>query len=336
MKAKKLMPLTGALAAGLLALTACGATDAGNGGEGGGGGEESAASEGETDWSDCTPGEESAEADTASDENKDITIGAFNGWDESFAAAHLTKHVLEEDGFTVAVEAFDAGPAFTAVSEGDIDFVMDGWLPVTHEDYIEQFGDDLEAAGCWYDNAKLTLAVNEDSEAQSIADLPDMVDDFGGTIYGIEAGAGLTRVTEEEAIPTYGLDDYEFAVSSTPAMLAQLQSSTEAGDDVLVTLWRPHWAYDAFPVRDLEDPEGAMGEAEVIYNFARPGFSDDNPGATQLLKNLVIDDENLSSLENTMFSEDNYGGEDLDGAVEEWVGDNESFVEDWKAGALAG
>ena len=245
-----------------------------------------------------------------------------------------TKHILEEDGFTVAVEAFDAGPAFTAVAEGDIDFVMDGWLPVTHEDYIAQFGDDLEAAGCWYDNAKLTLAVNEDSEAQSIADLPDMVDDFGGTIYGIEAGAGLTRVTEEEAIPTYGLEDYEFAISSTPAMLAQLQSSTEAGDDVLVTLWRPHWAYDAFPVRDLEDPEGAMGDAEVIYNFARPGFSDDNPGATQLLKNLVIDDENLSSLENVMFSEDNYGGEDLDGAVEEWVGDNESFVEDWKAGAL--
>jgi glycine betaine/proline transport system substrate-binding protein len=117
-------------------------------------------------------------------------------------------------------------------------------------------------------------------------------------------------------------------------MLAQLQSSTDAGENVAVTLWRPHWAYDAFPVRDLEDPEGAMGEAETIFNFARPGFAEDNPQVTQLLKNLVIDDENLSSLENVMFSEENYGGEDLDGAVEEWVGDNGQFVEDWKAGAL--
>src|SRR5699024_12032978 len=75
-------------------------------------------------------------------------------------------------------------------------------------------------------------------------------------------------------------------------------------------------------------------EAETIFNFARPGFSEDNPQVTQLLKNLVIDDENLSSLENVMFSEENYGGEDLDGAVEEWVGDNGQFVEDWKAGAL--
>ena len=78
MKAQKFMPLTGALAAGLLALTACGATEAGS--EGDGGGDDPAAG-GETDWSDCTPGAESAEADVASDENKDITIGAFNGWD---------------------------------------------------------------------------------------------------------------------------------------------------------------------------------------------------------------------------------------------------------------
>src|SRR5699024_12136605 len=60
-----------------------------------GGSEDAAGGE----WADCTPGAESAEVDLGSDENTDITIGAFNGWDESFAAAHLTKHVLEEDGF---------------------------------------------------------------------------------------------------------------------------------------------------------------------------------------------------------------------------------------------
>ena len=161
-----------------------------------------------------------------------------------------------------------------------------------------------------------------------------MKDEYGGTLYGIEAGAGLTRVTEDEAIPTYGLEDWEFAISSTPAMLAQLQSSTDAGENVAVTLWRPHWAYDAFPVRDLEDPEGAMGAGEVVYNFAYSGFGEDHPQVAQLLKNLVITDENLASLENTMFSEDNYAGENLDKAVAEWVEDNDTFVDDWKAGAL--
>lgn len=124
---------------------------------------------GDTDWSDCTPGEESAGVDLAAEEDKEITIGAFNGWDESYAAAHITKYALEQDGFTVNVESFDAGPAFTAVSEGDIDFLMDSWLPVTHEDYIAQFGDGMEAQGCRYIDAKNTIAVNEDSPAQSMA-----------------------------------------------------------------------------------------------------------------------------------------------------------------------
>lgn len=331
MALRRMARAVGVVAVAALGVSGCGATEA-EPGEGPSAG----AASGDTDWSDCTPGEESAEVDLASEEDKEITIGAFNGWDESYAAAYITKYALEQDGFTVAVESFDAGPAFTAVSQGDIDFIMDGWLPVTHEDYIQQFGDDMEAQGCWYIDAKNTIAVNEDSPAQSMADLADMADEYGSTIYGIEAGAGLTRMTQDNMIPTYGLEDWDFKISSTPAMLAQLASSTDAGENIVVTLWRPHWAYDAFPVRDLEDPEGAMGAGEVVYNFSYAGFTEDHPQVSQLLKNLVISDEDLASMENIMFSDDHYGGEDLDGAVAEWVEENDSFVSDWKAGALAG
>ncbi|WP_026077343.1 glycine betaine ABC transporter substrate-binding protein [Brevibacterium senegalense] len=328
---RRMMTAVGAAAIVALGVSACGATDADAGGDA-----TDEAAVGETDWSACTPGEESAEVDLSGAEDKDIKIGAFNGWDESYAAAYITKYALEQDGYSVSVESFDAGPAFTAVSQGDIDFIMDGWLPVTHEDYIAQFGDDMEAQGCWYTGAKNTIAVNEDSPAQSLADLRDMSDEYGSTIYGIEAGAGLTRMTEEDMIPTYGLEDWDFKISSTPAMLAQLQSSTNADENIVVTLWRPHWAYDAFPVRDLEDPEGAMGAGEVIYNFAYSGFGEEHPEVSQLLKNLVIGDETLASMENIMFSDEHYGGENLDDAVAEWVEENDGFVDDWKAGALAG
>lgn len=37
-----------------------------------------------------------------------------------------------------------------------------------------------------------------------------------------------------------------------------------------------------------------------------------------------------------MFSDEHYGGENLDDAVAEWVEENDGFVDDWKAGALAG
>ncbi|MGO1948502.1 MAG: glycine betaine ABC transporter substrate-binding protein [Mycobacteriaceae bacterium] len=318
-----------------LVASACGAENEGGGDGGGGDGDDTAGTD-VSEYADCTPGEESSDvADLDEDGDKEISIAAFNGWDESFAASYLLKHVLEEDGYTVEVDGYDAAPAFTGVSQGDIDLFMDGWLPVTHDDYIEQYGEDMEAQGCWYDNAILTIAVNEDSPAQEIGDLNEYADDYDNRIVGIEPGAGLTDQIQDQAIPEYGLDNFDFQISSTPAMLTELQNATESGDDIAVSLWRPHWAYDAYPVRDLEDPEGAMGDRENIYNFSRSGFSEDNPYVSQLLKNLVINDDNLSSLENVMFSEENYDGENMDEAVAEWVGDNEQFVEDWKAGALA-
>ncbi|PMB97657.1 glycine betaine ABC transporter substrate-binding protein [Brevibacterium luteolum] len=337
MKLSTLTKTGGILAASVLALTACGGGGSeSNGGSGNGDGPQAEMADPDRDWENCDPGATAKDVtDTEADDNTDITLGAFDGWDESFAAAHLTKAVLEEDGYSVDIESFQAGPGFTGVANGDIDVVLDGWMPLTHKDYIEEFGDKMEVHGCWYNNAKLTIAVNEDSPAQSIADLKDMGDEYGNTLYGIEPGAGLTSTTENEAIPTYGLDNLDFKISSTPAMLAQLKKATDAGDNVAVTLWRPHWAYDAFPVRDLEDPQGAMGGAEVIYNFARDGFAEDNPKAAQLLQNLVLDDENLASLENVMFSDENYGGENLEEAVAEWLEDNPDFAEDWKAGKLS-
>lgn len=322
--------VTSALAVGVLTLTlgACGAKNSND---------EVLDDSGESvtaQFADCTPGDGSADVtQMETDGDKKITLAAFNGWDESFAASHLLKYVLEDEGYSVDIQELDAGPGYTGLAQGDIDVAVDTWLPVTHENYLEQYGDDIEAQGCWYDNAKLTLAVNDDSPAQSIADLKDMGDDYGKRLVGIEPSAGLTDQAKK-AIPVYGLDDWNFQISSTPAMLAELKKATNAGDDIAVTLWRPHWAYDAFPVRDLEDPEGAMGGTENIFNFSRTGFGEDHPYVTQLLHNLVINDEHLASLENVMFSDEHYGGKNKDRAVAEWVGDNPDFIADWKGGAL--
>src|SRR5690606_33390406 len=149
----------------------------------------------------CTPGQQARDASAMPvDGDTDITIGAFNGWDESFATAHLLKAVLGQQGYTVEVAAFEAAPAFAGTAQGDIDVITDVWMPVTHPQYLAQFGSDLTHLGCWYDNAKLTIAVNDSSPARSISDLATMTDQYGGKLFGIEPGAGLTKTTREKAI----------------------------------------------------------------------------------------------------------------------------------------
>ncbi|MDK6646294.1 glycine betaine ABC transporter substrate-binding protein, partial [Actinotignum timonense] len=81
---------------------------------------------------------------------------------------------------------------FTGLAEGDFDLLMDGWLPTTHKDYAEKYGDQIQDFGAWYDNAKLTIAVNKDAPIDSLDELAANADKFNNEIIGIDAGAGLT------------------------------------------------------------------------------------------------------------------------------------------------
>ncbi len=206
--------------------------------------------------------------------------------------------------------------------------MFDAWLPLTHESYFKKYGDDLTDLGVWYDDAKLTIAVNEDSPAQTLEDLATMGDAYGNRLVGIEAGAGLTQVTQDAVIPEYGLEGLDYVTSSTPAMLAELKGATDAGQNVAVTLWRPHWAYDAFPIRDLEDPKGALGEAEQIHTFGSGDFEERYPTLTKLVGAFTLTDEQLFSLENMMFNSDEHADEKS--AVAAWLEANPTFVDDLK------
>lgn len=304
MKLHRTMRRTG-MAAGLLALgltaAACGSDDGGGdtasegGGEGGG----------------------------------TVTLGIIPSWTDGLSTAYLWEHVLEEEGYEVEIEEIaDAAPLYTGVANGDIDIYPSAWSEVTHEAYMEEYGDDLEDLGAYYEGAKLTLAVPEYTDITSIADLKGNEDMFDAKIVGIEAGAGLTKATKEQVIPTYSLEDYTLVESSTTAMLAELKKATEADEDIVVTLWKPFWANSEFPVKDLEDPEGALGEPEALHAIATKGFSEEMPEVAEMFGNFKLDDEQYGSLENMVVNE--YGEGKEAEAIDAWMKENPDFMDSLK------
>lgn len=255
-----------------------------------------------------------------------VKVAVFNGWPEGEAASYLWKHVLEKEGYAVDFEYADAGPAFAGLSTGDYDVAFDGWLPTTHEAYLQKYGSKLVDLGAWNDEAKLTIAVNKDAPIDSIDQLAAHASDFGGRLVGIEPGAGLTKAVQEKVIPEYGLGSLDFVTSSTPAMLAELTSAMKQGDDIAVTLWRPHWAYDEFDLKDLKDPKGTLGDAESLHSIGSTGFAKKFPEVAGWVKKFSLDSDLLYSLENAMF---NSGAESsaYDGIVSTWMDQHEEYVE---------
>src|SRR5690625_6004371 len=102
----------------------------------------------------------------------------------------------------------------------------------------------MEQPGFWYDDAAVAIPVNEDAPIDSLTELADHADEFGNRIVGIEPGAGLTRVTQDEAIPTYGLEDMDLIEYSTHTMLAEMTGETDKNEKLVVTVWRHHCVYD--------------------------------------------------------------------------------------------
>ncbi|MFJ2928034.1 ABC transporter permease/substrate binding protein [Streptomyces massasporeus] len=258
-------------------------------------------------------------------QGKKITIG-YIPWDEGVASTFLWKEVLEQRGYEVEAKQFDAGPLYTSLAQGDIDFQTDAWLPTTHAQYWKKYGKQLDDLGAWYDKTSLELSVPAYMKGiDSLADLKGKAPEFGGKITGIESSAGEMALLKSKVLKEYGLDkEYEVVDSSTPAMLAELKRAYAQKKPIVTTLWSPHWAYNDYDLKKLKDPKGAWGEGDGVHTLSRKGFAGDDPTVAKWLKNFKMSEKQLTSLE----AEINKAGKgNQQDAVRAWLKQNPGFAD---------
>ncbi|MBY5163173.1 glycine betaine ABC transporter substrate-binding protein [Salsipaludibacter albus] len=319
------MKLLATLFAGALVLAGCGDSDDGSEG----GDTESTATEGA-----ATEAAGSGEMECPGEAGDGGTISVASiGWTEDVAVNALWTELAAACGYEWESTTAEVGSIYTGVADGDFHLFMDAWLPATHADYWEQFGDQITDLNVWYEEAPLTWAVPtyvaEDNGISTIADLADNADLFGGEVTGIESGAGLTRISKEEVMPTYGLEEnFTLVESSTSAMLSALGDAIDDSEPIVVTLWEPHSAYAKWDLTNLEDPEGALGEPDEIHTIAAEGFEDEFPSMAGWLSNFTMTGEQISDLE-LVIEDAGEGG--TPEAVQQWISDNSDVVNEWFA-----
>ncbi|SNX57178.1 glycine betaine/proline transport system substrate-binding protein [Streptomyces sp. TLI_55] len=254
-----------------------------------------------------------------------VRIG-YVPWDDGVASTFLWKEILEERGFQVEAKQLDAGPLYTSVASGNVDFMTGAWLPTTHEQYWKKYGDRLDDLGAWYDKTSLELSVPSYMKGvDSLDDLKGKASEFDGKITGIESSAGEMALLKSKVLGAYGLDkDYKVVDSSTPAMLAELKRAYSKKEPIVVTLWSPHWAYNDYDLKKLKDPKGAWGSGDGIHTVARKGFAAKNPVVGKWLKDFKLDEKQLTSLE----AEINKAGKgEQQDAVRSWLKSNPGVVD---------
>ncbi|MET9393921.1 ABC transporter permease/substrate binding protein [Streptomyces sp. NPDC006624] len=231
-------------------------------------------------------------------QGKKISIG-YIPWDEGVASTFLWKEILQQRGYEVETKQLEAGPLYTSLASGDLDFQTDAWLPTTHEQYWKKYGEQLDDLGSWYDETSLELTVpSYMKDVDSLDDLKGEAARFDGKITGIEPSAGMMSLLKSKVLKEYGLDEeYQVVDSSTPAMLAQLKRAYAKKQPIVVTLWSPHWAYSDYDLKKLEDPKGTWGKGDGVHTLSRKGFADDHPAVGKWLKDFSMSEKELTGLE---------------------------------------
>src|SRR5690606_20222922 len=96
---------------------------------------------------------------------------AYVAWDSEIASTNVVAKVLESIGYEVETVQLDAAPMFAAVAQGDVDGMVAAWLPFTHADNYEEYGDQVEDLGENLKGAKIGLVVPTYVDIDSIEDL---------------------------------------------------------------------------------------------------------------------------------------------------------------------
>ena len=259
----------------------------------------------------CSPGEK----------KNNISI-VYPNWAEGIAISNMAKKILEKQGYNITLMNADIAPLFASLSNGKADVFLDAWVPVTHQDYLNQYGNNLETLGEIYDSARVGFVVPDYVNINSIEELNANKNKFSGEIIGIDVGAGIMK-SAEKAIQEYDLD-FRLKPSSGPAMTALLKKAIENKQWIIITGWSPHWMFSDFKLKFLNDPKNTFGKTETIESIATKGFSQKQPFAAELLKNIKLDTKQLASLISKFNKIQNEGE-----AAERWISENQELIDSW-------
>ncbi|UOQ46004.1 glycine betaine ABC transporter substrate-binding protein [Halobacillus salinarum] len=251
-----------------------------------------------------------------------VSIG-MNNWAENVAVSNMWKLILEDKGYTVNLKKVEKGFLYEALSSGDLDIGMEIWLPNTDKPFYEKYKDDIDWREDWYKGTQLGLVVpTYMKDVNSIEDLNSSDQFKDKRIVGIDAGASIMSLTDK-TIKEYGLD-YELAASSGPTMTTELKNAIEDEEPIVVTLWKPHWAFAEMDLKFLEDPKNVFGDKENISYAARKGLEKDNPEVVKWFDNFMMNDDQLGSL----MADVNEADSAEEGA-QKWIDEHQDLIDEW-------
>lgn len=255
-------------------------------------------------------------------QDKVIKMGTLS-WEDLTPITGITKKVLEDKGFTVEVTPFSEwGIAYAALAKGDVQ-ILASQTDYVAQDYWQRNKSRLEKISPVSHGLYQGIAVPAYVPINSIEQLNENADKFGGKIIGIEPGSGLMREAAD-VVSQYGLK-LQLVEGSSAAMTAALKSATDRQEWIAVTIWEPSWMVQKFQTKFLADPKGIFAPPQGYYWIGQKGFSEANPEARETIASVYVPLADITAI-NAAVNE----GKTMDQAVADWTAAHADLLKRWE------
>lgn len=237
---------------------------------------------------------------------------AYVDWSSSVASANLVCAILRHrlDRQCRLIET-DAEGMWRMVAAGEADVLLSAWLPDTHADYLERYGEQLQDLGPNLTGTRIGLVIPATGVGRqtnalgararptlAVASIPDLATQaaaIDGRIIGIDPGAGIMAAARQ-ALAVYDLDGLRLLEGSEREMTSALAGAIAANRPIVVTGWEPHWMFGRWSLRFLDDPEDVFGGRGSIHTLVRAGLAESDPDVHRFLDQFYWTPANMSQL----------------------------------------
>lgn len=255
-------------------------------------------------------------------EEKTITMGTLT-WEDLTPITGITKKVLEDSGYTVKVIEFSEwGIAYAALTKGDIQ-VLASQTDYAANDYWNKNKNRLEKLSPVSFGLYQGIAVPKYVDIDSVDQLNDNAEKFGGKIIGIEPGSGLMS-DATNAVSAYGIK-LKLLEGSTAAMTAALKSAVDRKEWVAVTVWEPSWMAQKFDLKFLKDPKGVFPPPQGYYWIGHKDFSKEYPRAREVMASVYVPISDITAINGEVKD-----GKTMEQAIQGWTAGHAELLKRWE------
>jgi len=213
------------------------------------------------------------------------------GWTDIQVTTGTVSVLLEALGYAPEVKTLSVPVTYASLKNKDIDVFLGNWMPSMTAD-VKAYMDDksVESLGANLDGAGYGLVVPKyvaDAGVKSLTDLGAHKDQFGGKIYGIEAGNDGNRIISTMiADKKNKLDGFELVESSEAGMLTEAEKAMKDNKWIIFLGWTPHPVMGEMKIAYLDGMGDSGFGAATVFTNVRAGYTKECPNVGKLLSNL--------------------------------------------------